>query len=238
MGIKEKLYREYVEKQNKVNALNGSELITFNSEASFSLNASHYKKSEIIDLIRYAEAAYEEELERIRVENYFNTEEGKVEKDALNQQIDNVVNKKKDLFFNTTKEVDSFIKSWLGQEWGCGFVGATNVEIGLIDSVNQHGANNFHFGHTFTVYYGNSVFNTDRFDMNYGSMGSFNLLGDNGNLRCKFLVGMGLFVSDKNKLNELKSIVDEFCKTFDSYNKELFNLQNKLAHPFDTKRVA
>lgn len=86
MTIKEKLYKEFVIAKNKLNALRGEELIGgdniegYFSSDDFSNRASHHTKNQIRNMIDYTKRCYESELKKMRVENYFNTEEGKQKK--------------------------------------------------------------------------------------------------------------------------------------------------------------
>ncbi len=245
MSIKEKLYREYVIAKNKLNALRGEELIGgdnieeyFNSN-TFAYYAKSYTKDEINRMIHNVEIAYEDEVEKLRVENYFNTEEGKAEKENLTKQIENGINERRELIISTTKRIDSFIKEWLGNDWGCGLVGKTDIEIGIVKSISENEENDFYFGHTFTLYY-NDCFAKDRFKMNYGCMGSFGLLNGSkeSELRCQYLLGMGKFATNKEKLAELENILVTFCKKEDNYSRTLDALRYNLNHPFDKKKVA
>ena len=245
MTPKEKLYKKYVIAKNKLNALRGEKLIGgdnieeyFNSDEFF-YRAKSYTKDDINCMIHNAEIAYEDEVEKLRVENYFNTEEGKAEKESLTKQIENGINERHELFISTTKRIDSFIKEWLGNDWGCGLLGNSNIEIGMVEKVAENKANHFYFGHTFTLYY-NDYFAKDRFEMNYGCMGSFGLLNGSkeSDLRCQYLLGMGKFSTNKEKLTELKNILLTFCKKEHKYNQTLDALRHNLKHPFDKKKVA
>ena len=245
MTIKEKLYKEYVIAKNKLNALRGEKLIGgdnieeyFNSNL-FSYYAKSYTKDDIKRMTRNVEIAYEDEVEKLRVENYFNTEEGKAEKESLTKQIEDGVNERHELIISTTKEIDAFIKGWLGSGWGCGLAGNSHIEIGMVEKVAENKANHFYFGHSFSLYY-NDCFAKDRFEMNYGCMGSFALLDGSkkSHLRCEYLLGMGKFAANKEKLAELKGILDAFCKKEYKYSRTLDDLRYNLNHPFDKKEVA
>lgn len=244
MTIKEKLYKEYVIAQNKVNALRGKELIGgenieeyFNSR-DFSYAASTHTKEELRNKIRWAETAYEDEVEKLRVENYFNTPEGALEKANLTAAITDLKEKRKNLFLTSTELVDTFIKEWLGEEWGCGMVSSTSLEIGIVEKVSEGNRNHFYFGHSFNLYF-DDYFSKDRFEMNYGCMGAFKLLNDEtGNLRAKYLLGMGMFATNKEKLQTLKTILDEHRTALYDLEKQLNVLDHNLSHPFDKRKVA
>lgn len=245
MTQKEKLYKEYVIAKNKLNALYGKKLIGgdnieeyFNSN-TFAYDANSYTIGKLNRMIHNAKIDYEEEVEKLRVENYFSTEEGKEEKEKLTKQIEDGLNERRELILSTTKRIDSFIKEWLGNDWGCGLVGNSGIEIGMVEYVAENKANHFYFGHTFTLYY-NDYFQKDRFEMNYGCMGSFGLLNGSkeSDLRCQYLLGMGKFSTDKERLTELKNILVTFCKNEYEYSQTLDALRHNLKHPFDKKKVA
>ena len=245
MTQKEKLYKEYVIAKNKLNALRGEELIGgdnieeyFNSNI-FVYDVKSYKKDEIKQMIHNTNIAYVNEVETLRIENYYNTEEGKEEKEKLTNQIENAVNERVELIVSTTKRIDLFIKEWLGNDWGCGLVGKSCIEIGIVENVAENKANHFYFGHTFNLYY-NDYFCKDRFEMNYGCMGSFGLLNGSkeSELRCQYLLGMGKFSTNKEKLTELENILDTFCNKEYKYSQTLDVLRYNLKHPFDKKKVA
>lgn len=109
----------------------------------------------------------------------------------------------------------------------------------MVEYVAENKANHFYFGHTFTLYY-NDCFAKDRFEMNYGCMGSFGLLDGSKEsyLRCEYLLGMGKFATNNEKLAELKGIIDAFCKKEYKYSQKLDALRYNLKHPFDKKEVA
>ena len=245
MTQKEKLYKEYVIAKNKLNALRGEELIGgdnieeyFNSNI-FVYDVKCYKKDDIKRMIHNTNIAYVNEVEKLRVEKYYNTEEGKEEKEKLTNQIENAVNERVELIVSTTKRIDLFIKEWLGNDWGCGLVGRSCIEIGIVENVAENKANHFYFGHTFNLYY-NDYFQKDRFEMNYGCMGSFGLLNGSKetDLRCQYILGMGKFSTNKEKLTELKNILVTFCKKEYKYSQTLDVLRHNLKYPFDKKKVA
>jgi ribosome-associated protein YbcJ (S4-like RNA binding protein) len=139
MTIKEKLYKEYVIAKNKVNTLRGEKLIGgdnieeyFNSNVFYKY-ATSYTKEEIKKMIHNAEIAYEDEVEKLRIENYFNTDDGKAEKESLLARIEELNNARYEYIVSTTNEVDAFIKEWLGEAWGRGQVVTTNMEIGIVE---------------------------------------------------------------------------------------------------------
>lgn len=234
MTIKEKLYKEYVIAKNKLNALRGEELIGgdnieeyFNSNI-FSIYAKRYTKDDINRMIHNAEIAYEEEVKKLRVENYFNTEEGKAEKERLTKEYEALQNKCAEMFKNADKELDIFIKDFLGKEWGVRY-GTYSTEIGIVKDVNN-GFVKFVFGHSFTIYHDNMF--EKRFEMNYGCLGSFDLLNDEV-LRPKFLMGMATFANDKDRLLRLRSYLKSAGEDIKELHERMDKVSYKLKHPLD-----
>ena len=234
MTQKEKLYKEYVIAKNKLNTLRGEKLIGgdnieeyFNSN-TFAYYAKSYTKDEINRMIHNVEIAYEDEVEKLRVENYFNTEEGKAEKERLTKEYETLQNKRAEIFKNANKELNIFIKDFLGKEWGVRY-GTYSTEIGIVKDVND-GFVNFVFGHSFTIYH-DTMFEK-RFEMNYGCLGSFELLNDEV-LRPKYLMGMATFANDKNRLPRLRLYLKSVGEDIKEVEKRMDKVSNRLKHPFD-----
>ncbi len=236
MGIKEKIYRKYVVAQNKLNALKGEEPLLETENADWYFLKTH-TKDDLNNMLYRAEAAYDELVEKMRVENYYNTEEGALEKENLIKRIDELKSERRTLVKTVTQNVDTFIKEWLGDDWGCSNIGTSSTEIGLVEKKGEY--NSFYFGHNFTIYY-NDWFRTNRFEMNYGCMGCFDISGNDeaGNLRCKYLLGMGTFASDKQRLSVLHGYLKDFVDKFNKIDREMDVLTHNLNHPFDKRKVA
>ena len=230
MTQKEKLYKEYVIAKNKLNTLRGEKLIGGdNIEEYFNSNTfAYYAKDEINGMIHNVEIAYEDEVEKLRVENYFNTEEGKAEKERLTKEYETLQNKRAEIFKNANKELNIFIKDFLGKEWGVRY-GTYSTEIGIVKDVND-GFVNFVFGHSFTIYH-DTMFEK-RFEMNYDCLGSFELMNDEV-LRPKYLMGMATFANDKNRLPRLRLYLKSVGEDIKEVEKRMDKVSNRLKHPFD-----
>ena len=232
MTIKEKLFKEYVIAQNKVDVLKGVTPTFDGSDEFFSSHnfryiASSYTKDDLRNLIEYANRAYEMEVEKLRIENYYNTEEGKERKAKLEQKMKDIEDARIKYVVDEHKRLNDFIKEWLGEDWGCNFCGGTMMTIGIVEKVCDEDYNSFIFGHSFNLYFEN------RFDMNYGAMGSFDVF--NSEKRVQFLVGMAKFVENKDKLEYLKSRLSDAVNFVRLMNSEYYDLNNELKHPFDKK---
>lgn len=234
MTIKEKLYMEYVIAKNKLNALIGEDLIggdnidEFFESRTFKNVASSYTKDELKRKIYNVEVSYNNAFEKKRTEEYFGTEEGKAEKERLTKEYEALQNTRAEMFKNANKELDIFIKDFLGKEWGVRY-GTYSTEIGIVKDVND-GFVNFVFGHSFTIYH-DAMFEK-RFAMNYGCLGSFELLNDEV-LRPKYLMGMATFANDKDRLLRLRLYLKSVEEDIKGVEERMDKVSNRLKHPFD-----
>lgn len=234
MTIKEKLYKEYVITKNKLNALKGENLIggdnidEFFESTNFKDNASSYTKDDLKRMIHNVEISYNIALEEKRVENYFNTEEGKAEKERLTKEYEVLQNERIEMFKNANKKLDIFIKDFLGNEWGVRY-DKYSTEIGIVKDVND-GFVNFVFGHSFTIYH-DTMFDK-RFEMNYGCLGPFELLNDEV-LRPKYLMGIATFANDKDRLVRLRLYLKSVGEDIKGVEERMDKVSNKLNHPLN-----
>ena len=244
MTIKEKLYKEYIIRYNKVCELNGKEPLECNEEffnsIRFQCEARTKSINEWRERICYQEDAYKREVMRLRIENYFNTEEGKILKENTKKRLNEIYDIRRKYIKETEKEIEQIIKSWLGEQWGIRLNGG-NMEVGIVKEVrydeNKDKWNNFHFGLRFDVYFYGEKENCENrlLKMNYGSMGSFNLL-ETDNLRSQFLLGMGMFSTNTEHLESLKKRLTEYFNLLDEWMKEVSNLEEKLANPLNIEK--
>lgn len=234
MTPKEKLYMEYVITKNKLNALIGEDLIggdnidEFFESRIFKNVASSFTKDELKRKVYNVEVSYNNAFEKKRTEDYFNTEEGKAEKERLTKEYEALQNERAEMFKNTNKELDIFIKDFLGNEWGVRY-GTYFTEIGIVKDVND-GFVNFVFGHSFNLYH-DTMFER-RFEMIYGCLGSFELLNDEV-LRPKYLMGMATFANDKDRLLRLRSYLKSVGEDIKELDERMDKVSNRLKHPFD-----
>ena len=246
MTIKEKLYKEYITIYNKVCELNGKEPLVCNEEffnsTRFQCEARTKSINEWRESISYQEYVYEHEVMRLKIENYFNTEEGKILKENTTKRLNEIYDARRKYIKETNKEIEQIIKSWLGEQWGIRLNGNGGyMEVGIVKEVrcnkDKDKWNDFHFGLKFDVYlYGeNENCENMLLKMNYSSMGSFNLL-EPDNLRSQFLLGMGMFSTNTEHLESLKKRLTEYFNILDEWMKEVSNLKEKLANPLKIEK--
>ena len=246
MTIKERLYKEYITIYNKVCELNGKEPLECNEEffnsTRFQCEARTKSKEEWRNSIYYQKLAYEKEVKRLRTENFLNTEEGKILKENTENRLNEIYDARRTYIKETQKEIEQTIKSWLGEQWGIR-LDSSSMTVGIVEKVqsseeNKDTWNVFHFGLTFDVYFDDYFCREEknkRFDMNYGCMGSFNILEPN-NLRSQFLLGMGMFSTDIERLESLRKRLTEYLNTLNEWRKETSMLEEKLVNPLKVEK--
>ena len=244
MTIKEKLYKEYIAIYNKVCELNGEEPLEcteeFFNSARFQCEARTKSKDEWRDIISYQKQAYEDEVMRLRKENYFNTEEGKALKEDIEKRLNEISDNRRIYIKTTEDEIEQIIKSWLGEQWGVR-LNNSSMEVGIVKEVqydeNKDKWNVFHFGLDFHIYFDNYSYGEEnkRFEMNYGCLGSFNLSEPN-NLRSQYLLGMAMFSTDTERLESLRKRLTEYLNILNKWNDETYKLKEKLANPFKAEK--
>lgn len=240
MTQKEKLYKELTLITNKLHRLTGKPLMNesdeYFSSAAFSYLARSKKIEELKSDIQWMEDAYNFKMKKLKIEEYYNTEEGKKHKIKLENKCNTLYEKRRENVIETNGSLSLFIKSWLGSEWGIGNANKYSVEIGLVKRIVD-GYTYFHFGCSFTLSYGNMLEGKKKFDLNYGSMGEFELFGED-NTRQQFLLGLGNFVSNKEKLTELRSILWKYVDKLTNIDRQIWNIEWELEDPFENKEVA
>ena len=230
---KEQLFSDYLTTMNKVYELMGDSDKIVNVEKNMKyFTPRSYSKESLERKREYALRLYDKEVQKLRITAYFATDEGKKVKADIDIQIEKIIAEREEYTEKTRDLLVSFIKDWLGDEWDISYFSSNSLEIGLVDSEK----NKFIFGHTFTIYYPDFMFDEKkRFEMNYGCLGSFDLLKEN-NTRSRYLLGMGLFSNNKDKLEELKSMLYTYANKMSVYDDELNKLERVLKNPFQNEK--
>ena len=230
---KEVLYREMLELENKVCELKNGYVSDYGEDYfqsyAFQRDVKRVSKKKLERDIQQLKLEYEREVLRLRVENYFNTEEGKSEKENLTNELLKVREGCEKWCIRQWEKVDAFIKEWLGEEWGVDRLDNGYMHIGLVKE-RAVTYNNLHFGRDFSVRFANTWKIDDKLEMNYPCIGSFNLFEEVSMVT--YLKGMGKFASDKEKLGELRNMLMDFALSLGEYTKEMERLKGKLENPF------
>lgn len=236
MRQKEKLIREYFILKHKfdMNEPGCKKITTPEPSIDDIYDMSHeYSIINLKDKINAVKSALKNQEKRINIEKYFLTEEGKKfkeENETKRNELENIFNSVSKSY---AEKVENIINKFLGGNFISTFYFVYNScrgEIGIKNNEKDRPGFKFKFGHSFNVSYDNHFGKDYKFEMNYGTLGSFDIINDND--RAEYLLGMGKFVSSKSLHDILLNIMIEGIDKLKSLNNELDNIDNKLKNPF------
>lgn len=238
MSPKEKLIREYFALKHKFDMNENCEK-PCPAEPTEKDIRSMSKEFKIMDL-EYKISAVNNSLRnqaiRIERENYFATDEGKLAKENAETERRNLWEEHKKLIKEFEEWINNEIRYLFGDNWLCqantGYR-SVRISIGMKNIHPEKSAGEFEFGHAFDVTYDKDpLFKPGvRFEMNYSTLGSFDLFEDN--YRSEYLEGQGRFANNKNLLKEIfnKSEVLANCDT--ELEKKMKDIDNWLKNPLN-----
>ena len=231
MTKKEKLATEYLTLRKEFDGPDFKENITTNQMWYLTQN---FRVIDLENKIAAVKCAIEDKAKRLEKEAYFATEDGKKLKEELEFERSILIKDRKNYVTNTEGLIKNMIQELVGEDWTCHInLGWNNVvlEIGL-KNTNKERNFLFEFGHDFEIRYDNQPFGEDkRFTMNYGTLGLFDLNGDE--YRKKYIFGMGTIANNSEFLNNIKTylmiLIDNCTKLEEKINK----INDKLNNPFE-----
>ena len=231
MTKKEKLATEYLTLRREFDGPDFKE--TFTTNQMWYLT-KHFKVVDLEDKINAVKCAIEDKKKRLEKEAFFETEEGKKLKEELEFERETLIKERKNYIANTEGLITDMIQELVGEDWIC------NISLGWSSAILRIGLKNtdkdrnfqFEFGHDFEIRYDNHPFGEDkRFTMNYGTLGLFDLDGDE--YRKKYIFGMGTMANNSEFLNNVKTylmtLIDNCTKLEEKFNK----IDDKLNNPFE-----
>lgn len=234
MTPKENLYKKYIGNYNKLADLKGTShyqwgedghnLYEFFNSYTFKNAAKGFTMNELKSMIDDLRIKYIRE----QIEAFFVTKRGMEYKKEIEEKIE--VNRRKYtlLVKDINSTFDSFIKEWLGKEWGVSNVYDYGMNIGLVDK-KENGVNDLWNNGSFYVYYDKQA--QKRVCLTNNNNTIFVLGNENIERQSLFMSGMAEFVKNTKKVEELVEYFDKFNeKRFELYN-ELSKLQELLKNP-------
>ena len=229
MTTKEKLANEYVELKKQ---FDGDDFKADIRQHQVWWLTKEFKVIELKEKIGAVRRAIREKEAIKQREDYYETEEGKAVKKALEEKRDKIFKEELDLYHAMKKYVSRRVKQLLGEQWDVTSFSSSSMKIGIVEKYNEDGSIESElFGHSFDVYFGMEFFKKDVFEwrMNYGTMGAFNI--DAENTRTQFIIGMGKFASDTTIIPQLKEKLQRMSGEFSILSKELSKTEEELRNP-------
>jgi hypothetical protein len=163
---------------------------------------------------------------KIEVKKYYLTDEGSKVKSKLESKREKLYSNLKDYNNKQCERISKKILAFLDDDWTTN-VSDTRIEIGLKDI--KENKFNFLFGHSFEFYL-NTWSKENKLEMNYGTMGAFDVLDDNC-FRPKYLLGMASIANNKELISELRSIMIEWRRVCRDFYSEIDDIEKVLKNP-------
>jgi len=231
MGIKEKLANQYLELKKQFEGPEFKENLSTNK---VSYLVKEFKKVDLEDKIRAMETAIEAKALRLKKEAFYATPEGEKYKKDLEERRELFIHVRKTLIKGVEGFVQNFLNEYIGEGWGCQFSHGWNrahLSVGLKAFTPERIEKGyfFEFGHEFEITWDKEDFGHGELQMNYGTLGGFDL--ENGEGRLKYLRGMAEFADNKGWINKLKErFVDANAKLME-INRNIDEVDDKLKNP-------
>ena len=171
-----------------------------------------------------------------KIEHFYTTPEGiqfKAEREAMRNSF---IEQNKEIVKTFTNWLNDEIQSEYGNKWISDIRAGSydfDIEIGIRNCDSSRPVSKFEFGLSFTIRFDSYNFGkgTPKFEMNYGTLGSFDILNDKN--RKMYLYGMGCMSSDKMFLQTLLKKCNEYQKTIKANMEQIYALDEIIADPFD-----
>lgn len=147
----------------------------------------------------------------------------------LTTKMEQLKNQKIELNEATELKIQERFTSLLGEKFlvifRSGFQNC-RIEVGI---KNELDTSNFKFGHEFVIsYIDHSIRGNNNYvlELNYGTMGAYNLLEDDD--RTDYLFGMATVASNKAFLNDCVAILDDYLLKVEEIRKQIKEIENQL----------
>jgi len=236
MSQKEKLIYQYFALKHKFDMNENCER-PCSAEPTEKDIRSMRKEFKVMDLeykISCVETALKNQAIRIARENYFATEEGKLAKENAENEKANLCIQRKNLIIELEDWLNKELHYLFGNNWKCRFnTGYKSIrgEIGVKNRDSKREGFDFEFGHSFDIYFDLDNFGeqSPRFEMNYGTLGSFDLFTDT--YRSEYLEGQGKFANNKKLLKDLFDKMMDIEKRNEVIENKINEIDEFLKNP-------
>jgi hypothetical protein len=241
MTAKEKLYKQYLEIKNEYYTLNNEpekviELTDeFLNSYAFKGTAAKQKKEEWEHDINVEKSNLFYLKKQLLILDYYKTDEGKAYEAGIKAEIDGVLAE----IDRTEKEIRSYIagiiSTYLGTGWEVGHVGNRQTVIRYVKGYDNEGLPLVKRRYDFSIYYDIHHEENSLFQMNYPTLGSWDLFNDE-DMRT-YLAGVGKFGTDKKVIKTIFDALEKYAKESDELLHKKYKLTNKLKNPDALKDI-
>ncbi len=238
MTKKESFYYELMKVQNEVSMRrNGKPFKAVNLEEYITTTAFR-KKADQLTMKKLEEemAVWQKQLDALNEEEavkvWLDTDEGKAYIKAREDRMAEIRGNVRAMLVEAQKNVSKTIKMLLGEQWDVISFGTRAMTVGIVEKYDEEGNPKGLFGHDFDIFYDIDWFNNKqyRWEMNYGTMGGFDLTEDNST-RIQHMVGIAKFASDKEKVPALRDYIHNMAKAIRTMDEEYWKLEQEVKNP-------
>lgn len=235
MTQKEKLYFEYLTIKNEIYAVTGEtdkqiNLDEFCKTGRFWKEAKDSTVAYLQRDIENAKRSLEQRKRDKKRDEWFATPEGAQWKQDKETEIKHLYEQEQHLMDSALQYTSKVIKKLLGEHFDVTSFGSRSMTIGIVKEYAEDGRAEALFGHTFEVYFERNYFGKHRWELNYGTMGSFNLDEDNST-RTQYLVGLAKFASDKAVVPALRDYLNGYTDSLHTLSSACYDAQAELKNP-------
>jgi hypothetical protein len=162
---------------------------------------------------------------------WLETEDGKAYVEQRKNRMEEIRQTRHNILDTKRADVSKAVKSLLGEQWDVTSFGSTTMEISIVEKYLEDGTPIRLFGHGFDIYYSKNWHDENYlWEMNYGTMGSFDL-NDSNNTRIEFLVGAAKFASDQNMVPALRDSLHDMVRELETLDREYWKLEKEVKEP-------
>ena len=234
MTQKEKLYFEYLKFQNSIYAVKGEtvkqiNLDEFSKTGRFMVEARNSKVYELQESIKYAKQQLERYEQEAKRDAWFETAEGMQFKQDMETRIEALKERMRAAYFVAFEHTRDEVRKLLGAHVDVINFGVGCMTIGIVKSYDKDGNAEELFGHTFEVRFGRDVFKSLRWELNYGTLGGFDL--DTDITRTQHLVALSTFAANKTVVPALRDYLHAFVQQHYEMREQLDKLERELNNP-------
>lgn len=221
-----KLKSQYYKNEGKENPWRD----TPNDEVFYRMSRD-YKVWELEQQVKDAEKSLQQQRIRMEREAYWQTEAGAKQKAQLEEALEVLRERHNEIELNLHSEVEKLAKEFLGDAFVCSYASigyhGLKIEIGVENTEKPGRAL---FGHEFEISYGRGFLKESmQLEMNYGTMGSFDLQQDAN--RITYLQGMATVASNNHLKNALIDLFNNCIKKEDACSREYNQIEKLLNNP-------
>lgn len=245
MRQKEILIREYFALKHTFDVNEGDNAMAIfpeiPSEEDIDSFSREFKVIDLQDKIEAVKNAIEKQTEKIKIKEYFETEEGRKFKNDMETKISNLREIYKSVENSYIEKISNLISNFLGDRFTSIIYfnpDSCHIEIGLKNTDKDRKGFTFEFGHSFNVYYERRGFfnkETKKWEheyalrMNYGTLGEFDVMNDLN--RIYYLEGIGKFVADYNIKFSIQTFIKGAISELSKIKLDVEKYDNMLKNP-------